>query len=674
MNNFSDKVQFIWSIADLLRGPYKPPQYGRVILPLTVLRRLDCVLAPTKDKVLAKAATMKGSKVENIEPILNRAAGQAFHNTSPLDFQKLKGEPDKIAANLTRYIKSFSPQARTILDYFGFETEIAKLDEANRLYMVIDRFAGVDLHPDRVPNIEMGYIFEELIRRFNEAANETAGDHFTPREVIRLMVNLLFEPDNDILTKKGILRTLLDPACGTGGMLSVADEYLRELNPDARLEAFGQDHNPESYAVCGSDMLIKGQNIEHIVFGSSFTKDGFARERFDYMLANPPFGVEWKPDADEIVKEHETKGMDGRFGAGLPRINDGSLLFLQHMLSKMKPAKEGGTRIGIIFNGSPLFTGDAGSGESEIRRWILENDWLEAIVALPEQLFYNTGIFTYLWILTNRKRPERRGKVQLINAVNLSRKMRKSLNNKRNEIAAEHIDEITRLYGAFGEGATSKVFDLADFGYRKITIEQPLRLNFQALPERIERLREAKPFQSLATSKKKGKEAAAEIAAGTALQEAIIDAIKTLEAGKVYKNRSAFEEDLAAATDNVKVSTPVKKAILSALSERDMTADLCRDKDGNPEPDAELRDYENVPLKEDIREYFEREVRPHVPDAWINESVRDEKDGQIGKVGYEIPVTRHFYVYQPPRDLAAIEADIHTLERDIVRMLAEVTR
>ncbi|MDX2201040.1 MAG: class I SAM-dependent DNA methyltransferase [Phycisphaerae bacterium] len=357
--------------------------------------------------------------------------------------------------------------------------------------MVVDKFAGIDLHPDRVPNIEMGYIFEELIRRFNEAANETAGDHFTPREVIRLMVNLLFEPDSDILTRKGIVKTLLDPACGTGGMLSVADEYLRELNPDARLEAFGQDHNPESYAVCGSDMLIKGQNIEHIVFGSSFTKDGFSRERFDYMLANPPFGVEWKPDEDDIRKEHETLGMNGRFGAGLPRINDGSFLFLQHMLSKMKPKKDGGTRLGIVFNGSPLFTGDAGSGESEIRRWIIENDWLEAIVALPDQLFYNTGIFTYVWILTNRKRPERRGKVQLINAVDLYRKMRKSLNNKRNEISSEQIDEVTRLYGEFAECERSKVFDNADFGYRQVTIERPLRLNFQASPERIERLREA---------------------------------------------------------------------------------------------------------------------------------------------------------------------------------------
>jgi len=680
MNHFSEKVAFIWSVADLLRGPYKPAQYGRVILPLTVLRRLDCVLEPTKEKVLAKHASMKGSKVENIEPILNRTAGQDFHNTSKLDFQKLKGEPDKIAANLTRYIKSFSTKAREILDYFGFEAEIAKLDEANRLYMVIDKFAAIDLHPDRVPNIEMGYVFEELIRRFNEAANETAGDHFTPREVIRLMVNLLFDPDDEILRKKGIVKTLLDPACGTGGMLSVADEYLRELNPDARLEAFGQDHNNESYAVCGSDMLIKGQNIDHIIFGSSFTKDGFSRETFDYMLANPPFGVEWKPDEDEIRKEHETRGMDGRFGAGLPRINDGSFLFLQHMLSKMKAKKDGGTRLGIVFNGSPLFTGDAGSGESEIRRWIIENDWLEAIVALPDQLFYNTGIFTYVWILTNRKRPERRGKVQLINAVDMFVKMRKSLNNKRKEIGdgrdgkPDQIAEITQLYGGVVRNGRSKVFDNSDFGFRQVTIERPLRLNFQASPERIERLREAKAFANLVTSKKKGKAAEADIEAGRELQDAIIQTLETLDASKLYMNRDEFEADLCAAFDRaeVKLAAPLKKAILAALSERDETADICRDADGNPEPDTELRDYENVPLKEDIREYFEREVRPHVPDAWINETVRDEKDGQVGKVGYEIPLTRHFYKYTPPRPLEEIEADIAGLEKDIVTMLREV--
>ncbi|NOT02791.1 MAG: SAM-dependent DNA methyltransferase [Phycisphaerales bacterium] len=681
MNHFSEKVAFIWSVADLLRGPYKPAQYGRVILPLTVLRRLDCVLEPTKEKVLAKHASMKGSKVENIEPILNRVAGQAFHNTSRLDFKKLKGEPDKIAANLTRYIKSFSSKAREILDYFGFETEIAKLDEANRLYMVIEKFAAMDLHPDRVPNIEMGYIFEELIRRFNEAANETAGDHFTPREVIRLMVNLLFDPDSEVLTKRGIVKTLLDPACGTGGMLSVADEYLRELNPQASLEAFGQDHNPESYAVCGSDMLIKGQNIEHIVFGSSFTRDGFPRQTFDYMLANPPFGVEWKPDEDEIRREHETRGHNGRFGAGLPRINDGSFLFLQNMLSKMKPAKDGGTRLGIVFNGSPLFTGDAASGESEIRRWIIENDWLEAIVALPDQLFYNTGIFTYVWVLTNRKRRERRGKVQLINAVDLFVKMRKSLNNKRKEIGdgrdgkRDQIAEITRLYGEFAEGERSKIFDNADFGFRQITIERPLRLNFQASPERIDRLRETRAFANLATSKKKGKAAERDVEAGRQLQDAIIGTLGTLDAAKLYMSRDQFEADMAGAFEvaGVKLTAPMRKAILAALSERDENAEICRDAEGNPEPDPELRDYENVPLQEGIREYFEREVRPHVPDAWISESVRDEKDGQVGRVGYEIPLTRHFYKYIPPRPLEEIEADIKAIEKDIVRMLAEVT-
>jgi type I restriction enzyme M protein len=689
MNNFGEKVSFIWSVADLLRGPYKPPQYGRVILPLTVLRRLDCVLEPTKEAVLAKAAELKTRNITNVEPILNRVAKASFHNTSKFDFQKLKGEPDKIAANLTAYIKGFSSRVRDIFEKFNFEPEIVRLDESNRLYLVVSKFADIDLHPDRVPNIEMGYIFEELIRRFNEAANETAGDHFTPREVIRLMVNLLFAPDRDLLVKKGIVRTLYDPACGTGGMLAVADEYLHELNPDARLEVFGQDHNPESYAVCGSDMLIKGHNIDHIVFGSSFSKDGFPREKFDYLLANPPFGVEWKPDEEFIRKEHEQQGYDGRFGAGLPRINDGSFLFLQHMISKMKPVKDGGSRLAIVFNGSPLFTGDAGSGESEIRRWIIENDWLEAILALPDQLFYNTGIFTYVWVVTNRKAKERRGKVQLINGVHFFRKMRKSLNNKRNEIAPEHIDALTRIYGNFRDGETwspageangeplvvSRIFDNADFGYRQITVERPLRLNFQASPERIERLREQTAFQNLAKSKKKDKQQAAEEeAAGREQQEAILTALRTMDVTKLYKDREAFLGDLEAAfrQAGVKLAAPIKKAILSALSERDETAEICRDADGKPEPDPELRDYENVPLKESIYDYFEREVKPHVPDAWINETVRDHKDGQVGKVGYEIPLTRHFYKYVPPRPLEQIEAEIADLEKDIVRMLREV--
>jgi type I restriction enzyme M protein len=690
VNGFGEKVGFIWSVADLLRGPYKPAQYGRVILPLTILRRLDCVLEPTKEKVLARYAALKGGKVANIEPLLNRVAVASFHNTSRLDFRKLKGEPDKIAGNLTAYIKGFSSQVRDIFDKFAFEPEIAKLDEHNRLFLVVSKFAEFDLHPARVSNIEMGYIFEELIRRFNEAANETAGDHFTPREVIRLMVNLLFAPDRDLLVKKGIVRTLFDPACGTGGMLAVADEYLHELNPDARLEVFGQDHNPESYAVCGSDMLIKGHNIDHLVFGSSFTKDGFKAERFDYLLANPPFGVEWKPEQVAIEKEQDDLGHDGRFGAGLPRINDGSFLFLQHMISKMKAAKDGGSRIGIVFNGSPLFTGDAGSGESEIRRWIIESDWLEAIVALPDQLFYNTGIFTYIWIVTDRKPKSRRGKVQLINGVHFLRKMRKSLNNKRHEISPEQIADLTRIYGDFKDGETrelavdgkreklevSKIFDNADFGFRQITVERPLRLNFLTSPERIQRLREITAFQSLAKSKKKDKkQVAAEEAEGREQQEAILAVLRLVDC-QLYKNRDAFLAVLTAAFDGaeLKLASPIRKAILAALGERDETAEICFDADGNPEPDGELRDYENVPLKEDIREYFEREVRPHVPDAWINESIRDEKDGEVGRIGYEIPLTRHFYRYTPPPPLEQIQGEIADLEKDVLRMLRDVVQ
>ena len=680
MNQFSEKVSFIWSVADLLRGPYKPPQYGRVILPMVVLRRLDCVLARTKVKVLAKFESLKGTKVENAEPILNRVSGVPFHNTSKLDFQKLKGESDKIAANLSRYIKSFSSKAREILEYFGFEDEIAKLDEANRLFLVVSKFCDIDLHPEKVPNIEMGYIFEELIRKFNESANETAGDHFTPREVIRLMVNLLFDPDNDVLTKKGIVRTLLDPACGTGGMLSVATDYLHELNPDARLEVFGQDWNNESYAVCGSDMLIKGQNIDHIVHGSSFSADGFPGQRFDYMLANPPFGVEWKPDEDFITNEHDTQGYSGRFGAGLPRINDGALLFLQHMISKMKPAAEGGSRIAIVLSGSPLFTGDAGSGESEIRRWILENDWLEAIVALPAQLFYNTGIFTYVWIVTNRKLHARKGRVQLVNAVNYYQKMRKSLGDKRNEIGdgkhgkPDQIAAITRLYGSFADTEHVKIFDNTDFAYRQVTIERPLRLNFQASPERLARLAEQSAFQNLAKSKKKGAAGEQAIADGRRTQESIVSALSRLSPNLVFKCRDAFVPhlDAALAAASVRLAAPLRKAVLAALSERDETADICRDRDGNPEPDPELRDYENVPFKQDVTEYFEREVRPHVPDALVNEAVRDAADGKVGRVGYEIPLTRHFYRYVPPRPLEQIEADIAGLEKTIITLLREV--
>lgn len=639
------------------------------MLPLTVLRRLDCVLELTKEKVLLanKKWSSKGKGV--LDAKLIRASGVPFYNTSHYTFKKLKGDPNNIAANLTNYIKGFSGRAREIIEHFGFEEHIAKLDKADRLYLVISRFCEIDLHPDIVSNIEMGYIFEELIRKFNEASNEEAGDHFTPREVIRLMVNLIFMPDSDMLTTKGIVKTLYDPACGTGGMLSVAEDYVRELNPDARLEVFGQDFNPQAYAICGSDMMIKNQNIDHIAFGDSFTDDHFSDKKFEYMLANPPFGVEWKPEADFIKREHEEQGFGGRFGAGLPRINDGSLLFLQHMISKMKDPKEGGTRLAIVFNGSPLFTGGAGSGESEIRRWIIENDWLEAIVALPDQLFYNTGIHTYLWIVTNRKEPSRKGKIQLVDGTTFFKKMRKSLGNKRHEVCDDQRDEITRLYGNLSDGEHVRLFDNEDFGYLRITVERPLRLNFAVNKERISRLEETKAFTNLATSKKRKdtKAAQTEIAEGLKLQKAILSALYGLARKGVIKNREEFAGMLKDAFKEAKIKVPAVlfKAILMALAERDETADICIDSKGNPEPDPELRDYENVPLKEDVQAYFKREVLPHVPDAWIDHSKT--------RVGYEINFNRYFYKYTPPRPLEEIEADLKEIEKEIADMLGEVT-
>jgi type I restriction enzyme M protein len=669
LNDFGEKVSFIWSVADLLRGPYRPNQYKDVMLPMTILRRLDCVLEPTKEKVLEAYEQFRGKGPGVLDKKLERVAGVPFWNASRFTFEKLKGDPDNIAANLTNYIKGFSSRAREIIEHFGFEEHIAKLDKTNRLYLLVLKFCEIDLHPDRVSNHEMGYIFEELIRRFNEASNEEAGDHFTPREVIRLMVDILFLPDTDILTTKGIIRTLYDPACGTGGMLSVAESYVRELNPDARLEVFGQDYNAQAYAICGSDMLIKGHNIDHIAFGDSFTEDRFSDKKFDYMLANPPFGVKWEAEAEFIKREHEEQGYGGRFGAGVPRINDGSLLFLQHMISKMKDPKEGGTRLAIVFNGSPLFTGGAGSGESEIRRWIIENDWLEGIVALPDQLFYNTGIYTYLWIVTNRKERYRRGKVQLVDARTFFKKMRKSLGQKRHEICGDQRAAITRLYGEFEENDYVKIFDNEDFGYRRITVERPLKLNFAVTDERLARVRETRQFANLATSKKRKdrEQAEAEVAEGKRLQEAILTALHDLAGKGVIKNRDCFVKMMREAFNKseIKVPAPLFKAVLVALAERDETADVCTDARGNPEPDPELRDYENVPLKEDVRTYFEREVLPHVPEAWI--------DHNKTKIGYEISFNRYFYKYTPPRPLEEIEADLRKIEQEIADMLTAVT-
>lgn len=675
MNNFQDKVSFIWSIANLLRGDFKPFENGKVVLPLCVLRRLDCVLEPTKDKVLEKAKGLPKKADESMKDMmLCSAAGQSFYNLSKFTFQTLLGDQEHIAANLNNYIAGFSANAREIfLDKFKFGDQINRLDESNLLFLVLSKFVEIDLHPDVVDNLEMGYIFEELIRRFSEASNETAGEHFTPREVIRLMVNLLFIADDDVLRKKGVIRTLYDPACGTGGMLSVAENYLRELNRSATLKVFGQELNPESYAICKSDMLIKGEDASNIKFGNSFTQDGLTGERFDYMLSNPPFGVEWKKVEAFIRDENEKMGMSGRFGAGLPRVSDGSLLFLQHMISKFKQ-DGGGSRLAIVFNGSPLFTGAAESGESEIRRWIIENDWLEAVVGMPDQLFYNTGISTYVWIVTNRKPKHRKGKIQLIDATSerFFVKMRKSLGNKRNEIGdgqngkADQIAEITRIYGDFKDGEFSKIFNNEDFGYWRITVERPLRLNFAVTPERLERLSQAKAFAALAETRKKGAAAKKEAEEGVTFQKGIQKALKTLVDQPVCKNRDRFVKtfDELFEQKDLDVKPPLFKAILEALSERDETADICTDKKGNPEPDADLRDYENVPLTEDSHEYFKREVLPHVPDAWIDE----EKT----KKGYEIPFTRHFYKYTPLRPLKEIEAEITALENEIQGMLKGV--
>lgn len=650
-----------------MRGDYKQSEYGKVILPLTVLRRLDCVLEPTKQRVLSFLPEIRSRKLspEAAEKVLKKKANLSFYNKSKYDFQRLTADQYDIAANLRNYINGFSKNAREILEHFEFDSQITRLDKANLLYQIVIQFASVDLHPGKVQNIEMGYIFEELIRKFADLSNETAGEHFTPREVIRLMVNLLFLNDKKILTTKGIVKTLYDPACGTGGMLSVAEEYLRELNPDADLRVFGQELNPESYAICNSDMLIKGQNTDHVAFGNSFTEDGFKQDHFDYMLSNPPFGVEWKKIQEQIEWEYETLGMSGRFGAGLPRINDGSFLFLQHMISKMKP-ENGGSRIAIIFNGSPMFTGGAGSGESEIRRWIIENDMLEAVVAMPNQLFYNTGISTYIWIVTNRKDKERKGKIQFVNATSFFQKMTKSLGNKRNEIGDEQISQITKIYGGFKTGEFCKIFSNEYFGYTRVTVERSLRLNFQAAKERIDRLEQETAFISLAKSKKKGKEGIAEIEETKKLQQQIKDVLSKIDGTKIYKNRDKFEKLIDSTLDKagLELKAPIANAIIEALSDRDETADVCLDKDGKPEPDSDLRDCENVPLKDDIDEYFKREVLPHVPDAWMDRS----KD----KIGYEINFTKEFYKYKPLRNLEEIRKDIIDLEKETEGLLGEV--
>lgn len=775
-DQYKKHSDLVWDIANLLRGPYRPPQYRKVMIPLTVLRRLDSVLEETKDQVLSEYEKLsaKNLDVDTIEKTINHKFGLSFHNVSKLSFSNLLDDHGKLATNLKAYINGFSTRARSIIEKFKFEEEIERLDEANRLYEIIDKFKDVDLHPDRIDNIAMGYIFEDLVRRFNEQANEEAGDHFTPREVVKLMVKLLFTGEEHIYTKGKVIK-IYDPTCGTGGILSESENAIKEENEQANVELFGQEYNPESYAICGSDLMIKGEDVNNIVFGDTLGTgkqrddridgDGHPEEHFHYMAANPPFGVEWKPEQKYVTDEHKEHGFDGRFGAGLPRINDGALLFLLHMISKMqRPAetytlpvpgvKDGeGSRIAVVFSGSPLFTGDAGGGESNIRRWIIENDMLEAVVGLPDQLFYNTGIYTYIWIVSNRKTKKRQGKVQLINATDYAWKMKKSLGDKRKKFGEgdtpehlgepNHIEAITQIYAAFKDNEkrtlktiqtnvdspkdkkrdkdqaiyVSKIFNNQDFGYLKIVVERPLRLNFTINDERIKRFTNIGYFVDLAISKKRKDKAkvAEEESAGKKLQVAILHVLKSLKpkfaGGELIKDRAEFEKTLNLAFKKaaIKFDSPLKKALLAdkSLGEKDPTAQPCLDTKGSPEPDADLRDTENVPLpggilangkrdeknelidlplpldyegknnkgkvdksalldlvQDHCEAYLTKEVLPFRDDAWL--------DHKKIKVGYEISFNRHFYQYQSPRALESIGLEIKELEADIVDLLKEV--
>ena len=764
-NRYKKQSDDIWEIANLLRGPYRPPQYRRVMIPLTVLRRLDCVLEESKQDVLKEYKKLKAQDKpeEQIETIITHKFKINFYNTSEFTFKKLLGEPDGLAKNLNNYIAGFSSRARYILEKFKFDEEIEKLEEANRLFDIFKKIAAQDLHPDKLDNMGMGYLFEDLVRRFNEQANEEAGDHFTPREVIKLMVNILFSGEEQIY-KAGKLTKIYDPACGTGGILSVSENTILEQNDKAEVRLYGQEYNPESYAICGSDFMIKGEDMSNIAFGDTLGTgkvypgrvdgDGHPDERFHFMAANPPFGVEWKPEQDFVTDEHEKLGFSGRFGPGLPRINDGALLFLMHMISKMQAPPENytlgpikgekggeGSRIAIVFNGSPLFTGDAGSGESNIRRYIIENDMLETVIGLPDQMFYNTGIYTYIWIVTNRKSPKRQGKVQLINGTDFAWKMKKSRGDKRKKLGEgptpenpgepNHIEELTKIYADFKhddqrklseiktnvelpkkafrdqnkEHFVSKIFLNQEFAYLKITVERPLRLNFAVTDERIEAFTESTYFINLAVSKKRKDKASIEkeIVEGKQQQQDIIAALEAMKSqfskGELIKNRDEFEVLITEAfkPSSVKLDAALKKALLApgSLAERDPSADECIDNKGNREPDSELRDTENVPLPLDIplplpqdyenkkinkgkvdktallalveqhcEEYLAEEVLPYRPDAWI--------DFDKTKLGYEVPFNRHFYQYEPPRDLSEIESDIKGLEQEILNMLAEV--
>ncbi|WP_457670017.1 type I restriction-modification system subunit M [Thiolapillus sp.] len=641
----------IWAVADLLRGDFKQSEFGKIILPFTVLRRLECVLEPTCDAVLEQYETIKDEDLD-LDLILPGIAGATFYNTSKFTLATLGSTSTR--HNLEEYISRFSSNARKIFDEFSFSNWIERLDQHNLLYLVVKEFRSIDLHPDRISNHEMGLIFEHLIRKFAESANDTAGEFYTPRDVVRLTTTLVFSRDHEALSGEGVVRTVYDCAAGTGGFLSSAIELVNEWNPNARLIPYAQELNPETHAICVADKLIQGYDTRNIKLGNTLSNDLLPGERFDYCLANPPFGVDWKKVQKVVKNEHRVLGYSGRFGPGLPRVSDGSMLFLMHLLSKRKPK---GTRIGIILSGSPLFNGSAGSGESEIRRWILENDWLEAIVALPTDMFYNTGIGTYVWVLDTDKEEHRKGLVQLIDATDIHTPMRKSLGSKRRWLIDEQIAEIARIFDAFEEGPQSKIFDTDAFGYRRITVERPLQLRFQVTEETISTYTGGKPYQNL---KEK--------------QVHVRQALESLLGDRVWMNRDDFLAELKSAlkTQGVSLTTAQLKPIWMTCGEHDENAEICRDAKGNPEPDPDLRDHENVPLSEDIQEYFEREVLPHVPDAWIDKAKKDKKDGQVGIVGYEINFNRYFYQYVPPRPLEAIDADLKQVEAEIAELLEAV--
>ncbi|QGA80874.1 type I restriction-modification system subunit M [Candidatus Nanohalobium constans] len=674
MSDFNEISNFVWGAADLIRDKFKRGDYEEVILPFLVLRRLDCVLEPTNDEVREQYEQYKDELNEDaLQEVLKEAAEAPFYNYSEYTLETLLDEPNDIERNLKEYMHSFSPEMQDVLDNFGFEGTIEELDKHDLLYKVVKRFCQpeVDLHPDRVDNSTMGDIFEELIRKFNESLDENPGEHFTPREVVDLMAELAIEPDREDFEENQIMH-VYDPCCGSGGMLTETEDRILQANEDVEVWMFGQEVNPQTYAICKSDMFIKGEEeraADNIADGSTLSKDAFPDKQFDYMLANPPYGKDWKSDKDAVKNEAE-QGYGGRFGAGLPSTDDGQLLFLQNMLSKRQEPEDGGSRIAFISNASPLFTSDPNVSESKnecsIRRWILENDWLEALIRMPDELFYNTKISTYIWVLSNDKPAEREGEVQLIDASgeefwNL---MSENKGDKRKELTEDQIQDILDLYRANEESENSQIHDISEFGYRKVRIERPLRKNFKASKERIEQIKEERAFQNLSDNEE-----------GEKKQEAIIEMLQGME-DKLYKDKDEFEEKLEEAIEEagLDLKKSVEGNIFKALGEKDQEAEIVTDGNGNPERDTDLTDYEYVPLGKDVREYFEEEVKPYQPHAWINEDMKDPQDDGLGKIGYEINFNRYFYEYEPPRDLGEIEEDIEEVENQIVNMIQKVTK